>query len=57
MNDLLGNGAAVILMSHLVPPTGRVKPELSLKPVALGSLTISPLEPSAPEPLLYRLSP
>ena len=34
INYLLDHGAAVILASHLGRPKGKVKPELSLKPVA-----------------------
>ena len=34
VNYLLEKGAAVILMSHLGRPEGKVKPEFSLKPVA-----------------------
>ena len=34
VNYLLEKGAAVILMSHLGRPDGKVKPEFSLKPVA-----------------------
>ncbi len=35
ISALLEKGAAIILMSHLGRPQGRVKPELSLKPVAV----------------------
>ncbi len=35
ISALLKKGAAVILMSHLGRPQGQVKPELSLKPVAV----------------------
>jgi len=40
LRDLLGRGAGLIVASHLGRPKGKVKPELSLKPVAerLGEL-------------------
>ena len=42
---LLGQGASLVLMSHLGRPKGEVKPELSLKPVAarLGELLGQPV--------------
>src|SRR5512146_1983921 len=43
---LLDSGAAVILMSHLGRPKGKVNPKYSLKPVAarLGELLGQPVE-------------